>query len=45
MSEARFKVMMAESRSWVPASLATLDVETEELAKINAEVVTADCST
>ena len=45
MSEARFKVMMAESKSWVPASLATLDVEIEELAKIGAEVVTADCKT
>jgi len=45
MSEARFKVMMAESKSWVPASLKTLDVEAEVLAKVGAEVVTADCRT
>jgi len=45
MSEARFKVMMAESSSWVPASLENLDVETEELAKVDAGVVRADCST
>ena len=45
MSETRFKVMRVESRFHISASLKSLEVETRELAKINADVVDVDCNT
>lgn len=45
MPETRFKVMRVEDKFQVPASLETLELETKELAKVNAEVVDVDCKT
>jgi D-3-phosphoglycerate dehydrogenase len=41
----RFKVMRVENKSQMPSTVRNIDVETEILAKVNAELVDADCST
>ena len=41
----QFKVMRVESRFQVPLSFATMEVEAEELAMVNAELVEVECAT
>jgi len=45
MPEARFRVMRVENKFRLPPVVATTEVETGELAKVNAELVEADCKT
>ena len=45
MPETRFKVMRVEDKLHLPLVVATVEVETEELAKVNADLVEADCKT
>ena len=43
--ERQFKVMRVEKMSQVPLSIVSLEVEAEELAKVNAELVDVECAT
>lgn len=45
MPEMRFKVMRVEDKAHMPAILASLETEKEELAKVGADVVEVDCKT
>jgi D-3-phosphoglycerate dehydrogenase len=45
MSETRFKVMRVEDKLHLPPVVATVEVETEELARVNADLLGMDCKT
>lgn len=45
MPETRFRVMRVENKFHLPPVVATIEVETGELAKVSADVVEADCKT
>lgn len=45
MPETRFRVMRVENKSQAPAALRDLEIETEVLSRVNADVVEADCQT
>lgn len=43
--EKQFKVMRVENMSQVPLSIASMELEAEELARINAELTDIECTT
>lgn len=45
MPETRFKVMRVEDRDHAPPVLSTVELETGELARVNADLVEVDCKT
>ncbi len=45
MPETRFKVMRVEDKMHLPPVVANIEVETRELARVNAELTQADCRT
>ena len=45
MTEKKFKVMRVEKKFQMPVALAPVEIEAEELAKVNAELVDVECAT
>ena len=45
MAEKQFKVMRVENPDEIPAPISTIEIESEELSKVNAELTEAACRT